>query len=97
MTALALATRPAYPLGKPADRDRFGMTQEQAYVYNWLVKNRPHDRAFAVNFRQIAIVMASPVHNIHARVIALCERGWLQREDAGYRFVHPIMKFPARR
>jgi hypothetical protein len=97
MTALALATRPAYPLGKPADRDRYGMTQEQAYVYNWLVKNRPHDRPFAISFRQVALAMASPVNNIHARVIALCERGWLQREDAGYRFVHPIMTYRGRK
>ena len=93
MTALALATRPAYPLGKPSDRDRYGMTQEQAYVYNWLVAHRPHDRPFAINFRHLAHLMASTHGNIHARCDALCQRGWLQRDDAGYRFVQPVMTF----
>lgn len=91
--ALALATRPAYPLGRPADRDRYGMTREQAYVYAWLVKHRPHNRAFAISFREVALVMSAPLGNIHQRVAALVERGWLERDDAGYRFVHPVMQF----
>jgi DNA-binding MarR family transcriptional regulator len=93
MTALALATRPGYPLGKPADRDRYGMTPEQAHVYNWLVQHRPHDRPFAVSFHQLAKLMLTGKGNIHARVTALVERGWLARDDAGYKFVEPIMKF----
>jgi DNA-binding MarR family transcriptional regulator len=97
MTALALATQPAFPLGKPADRDRYGMTVEQGYVYRWLVANRPHDRAFAIQFRDLAQMMASTSGNVHQRVAALVERGWLEREDAGYRFVHPVMKFKAPR
>jgi len=98
MTALAREmTRPAYPLGKPADRDRYGMTPEQAHVYRWLVKHRPHDRAFAIAFREVALTMAAPLGNIHQRVAALVERGWLKRDDAGYRFVQPIMQFKGRR
>lgn len=93
MTALALDTRPAYPLGRPSDRDRYGMTPEQAHVYRWLVKNRPHDRPFAISFREVALAMAAPLGSIHQRVAALVERGWLERDDAGYRFVHPVMQF----
>lgn len=93
MTALAIATQPAFPLGKPADRHRYGMTPEQAFVYNWLVRNKPHTRPFAVNFRHVARVMLSGEGNIHQRVAALVERGWLERDDAGYRFVEPVMWF----
>jgi DNA-binding MarR family transcriptional regulator len=93
MTALAIATRAAYPLGKPADRDRYGMTAEQAFVYNWLVRNRPHTRPFAISFRHVGQLMASTQGNIHTRVTALVERGWLERDDAGYKFVQPIMWF----
>lgn len=94
MTALALKTIPAHPLGIPLDgRARYGMTPEQAHVYGWLVKNRPHDRAFAIAFRHVAQVMASTEGNIYQRVSALVERGWLARDDAGYRFVQPVMKF----
>ena len=35
------ATVPAYPLGRPADRERFSMTPHQAAVYRWLVACRP--------------------------------------------------------
>lgn len=97
IAALAYDTRPAYPLGRPADRDRYGMTPEQAHVYRWLVKKRPHDRAFSISFREVALAMASPVGNIHARVSALVERGWLERDDAGYRFVQPVMQFKENR
>lgn len=97
MTALALATQSAYPLGKPSDRDRYGMTPEQAHVYKWLVKHRSHDRAFAIQFRALAQLMASTSGNIHQRVGALCERGWLKRADAGYCFVKPVMTFKAAR
>ena len=94
MTALALKTVPAFPLGQPVDgRPRYGMTPEQAHVYRWLVKTRPHDRAFTVDFRHIARAMASTNGNIHGRVMALVERGWLDRDDAGYRFVQPIRVF----
>lgn len=94
MTALAReATRPAYPLGRPADRDRYGMTPEQAHIYKWLVKYRPHDRTFAISFHQIAKAMITGKGNVHARVSALVERGWLERDDAGYKFVQPIMQF----
>ncbi len=99
MTALAFsfATRPAFPLGKPATCDRYGMTPEQANVYRWLVKNRPHRNPFAISFREVAIVMASTHGNIHARVSALVERGWLERNGARYRLVAPIMHFKERR
>jgi hypothetical protein len=90
----AIRTVPGFPLGQPVDgRLRYGMTPEQANIYKWLVNYRPHDRPFAISFWQLAQCMASTKGNVHARVIALCERGWLQREDAGYRFVHPVMHF----
>ena len=98
MSALAqIATRDAYPLGRPLDgRERYGMTPEQAKVYRWLVANRPHDRAFAISFREVALVMARPFGQIHKTVAGLVERGWLERDDAGYRFVHPVMQFKCR-
>jgi hypothetical protein len=90
----ATRTVPGYPLGRPVDgRLRFGMTPEQANIYRWLVKHKPHTGSFAVNFRNLAQCMASTSGNIHQRVAALVERGWLEREDAGYRFVHPVMQF----
>jgi predicted DNA-binding transcriptional regulator len=90
----ATKTVPGFPLGQPVDgRPRYGMTPEQAYIYRWLVEHRPHSNSFAINFRHIAQRMASTSGNIHQRVAALCERGWLEREDAGYRFVHPVMQF----
>lgn len=93
MNAPALKTADAYPLGKPEDRDRYGMTQEQAYVYNWLVKHRPHNRPFAISFRELSNAMICGIGNAHDRVAALVERGWLERDDAGYKFVHPVMQF----
>lgn len=88
------ATIPAYPLGKPLDgRARYGMTPEQAYVYRWLVAHKPHTTPFAVAFREVAQKMVSTPGNIHARVNALIERGWITRDDAGYRFVLPIRTF----
>jgi DNA-binding MarR family transcriptional regulator len=90
----ATRTVPGYPLGQPVDgRLRYGMTPEQAYIYRWLVAHRPHDKSFAINFRHMAQCMASTSGNAHQRVAALVERGWLEREDAGYRFVHPVMHF----
>jgi hypothetical protein len=98
MTALAYQTTvPAYPLGRPVDgRPRYGMTQEQAYVYRWIVKNRPHDGPFNVNFRELAsCMMATSVHHVHGRVQALVERGWLTKDDGGYRLLHPVKVFRA--
>jgi predicted DNA-binding transcriptional regulator len=90
----ATRTVPGFPLGEPVDgRLRFGMTPEQANIYRWLVQHRPHDRSFVISFRHIAQCMASTSGNIHQRVAALVERGWLEREDAGYRFVQPVMHF----
>lgn len=94
MTALALKTVPAFPLGRPVDgRERYGMTPEQAVTYRWLVKHRPHDKAFVVSFRVLGRDLMTSEGHAHARVKALVERGWLEREDAGYRFVHPVMTF----
>ena len=88
-------TVPAFPLGQPVDgRERFGMTPEQACLYRWLVAHKPHDKPFVVNCRVIAPLFLVSAHSqIHDRLMALCERGWLMREDAGYRFVHPVMTF----
>jgi hypothetical protein len=90
----AIKTVPGFPLGQPVDgRLRFGMTHEQANVYRWLVKHRPHERSFAISFRHLAQCMASTSGNVHDRVSALVERGWLTRDDAGYCFVQPVMHF----
>lgn len=92
-------TRPAFPLGQPYDgRDRYGMTVEQAHVYRWLVKHRPHDNTFQIDYRDVATCMHSKPSNIHMRICALIERGWLRRSDTGsgmarYAFVHPVMTF----
>jgi hypothetical protein len=90
----AIRTVPGFPLGQPVDgRLRYGMTPEQASIYRWLVQHRPHDKSFAISFRHLAQCMASTSGNVHQRVAALCERGWLERDDAGYRFVAPVMQF----
>jgi hypothetical protein len=97
MTALAHseATVPAHPLGQPLDgRPRYGMTPEQAIVYRWLIKYRPHHEVFAVNFRTLARLLCCGVSNSHQRVMGLVERGWIHMEANGkYRFVQPIMRF----
>jgi predicted DNA-binding transcriptional regulator len=95
MTALAYQTTvPAFPLGRPVDgRPRYGMTQEQAHVYNWLVKRRPHNGTFNINFREVAVTMATTHTNTYARVQALVERGWLTKDDGGYRLLHPVKVF----
>lgn len=96
--ALAFETRPAYPLGRPADRDRYGMTPEQAILYRWLVKHKPHNKPFTINTRAIAPLFLVASHSqFHVRVMALVDRGWLEREDAGYRFVEPIMIYKGAR
>jgi hypothetical protein len=93
MTALAIATRAAYPLGKPSDRDRYGMTPDQACLYRWLVKYRPHDRPFSISFRATAPLFCTTHTAVFHMVQNLIERGWLERDDAGYRFVQPVMWF----
>ena len=94
-------TIPAYPIGKPVDgRMRYGMTPEQAHVYGWLVKNRPHDEPFGLQFREVALAMATTAGNVHMRVQALIERGWLMQPPEhwpAYMFVHPVMTFKAPR
>jgi hypothetical protein len=84
MTALAIATRAAYPLGKPSDRDRYGMTADQACLYRWLVKYRPHDRPFSISFRATAPLFCTTHTAVFHMVQNLIERGWLERDDAGY-------------
>jgi hypothetical protein len=96
MTAPAReATIPAYPLGKPEDgRERFGMTPEQACLYRWLVRYKPHGKAFTINTRHTATLFLAKSHSrIHDRVVGLVERGWLEREAGSYRFVQPIRHF----
>lgn len=102
MTALRQeATIPAYPLGKPADRHRYGMTPEQAKVYRWLVQNRPHHVPFSLNFRDVAWSIEGNLDTVHDNVIALVERGWIEPADSvglrtmTYRFVPPVMTFNA--
>lgn len=95
-------TVPAFPLGQPVDgRPRYGMTPAQADVYRWLVKHKPHDAPFGINFRNLAFCMARHLENSHASVRSLVERGWLESEGNSsatvYRFVHPVMTFKAPR
>lgn len=95
MTALARnATVAAFPLGRPVDRDRYGMTREQSILYRWLVENKPHDKAFSLNARAIAKLFVTTNHShIFERTLALIERGWLEKEGPKFRFVEPIKHF----
>jgi hypothetical protein len=100
----AIRTVPGFPLGQPVDgRERYGMTPEQAKVYNWLVKNKPHDQSFGLNFRDAAWKMEQHYTNLHKLICALVERGWLIKVDAPnpravtYALVHPVMTFKAPR
>ena len=94
-------TVPAFPLGQPVDGlPRYGMTPEQACLYRWLVKHKPHDGPFEINFRAIAPLFLVSAHSlIHDRVMNLIERGWISPHGNGkrltgrYRFVHPIKQF----
>lgn len=88
------ATIPAYPCGKPLDgRDRYGMTPEQGALYRWLVKNRPHDGAFAMKFRDVAAKSNRALGNAEVQIAALVERGWLEKVGDLYAFVKPVMHF----
>ena len=88
------ATIPAYPCGKPLDgRDRYGMTPEQGALYRWLVKNRPHDGAFAMKFRDVAAKSNRDLCKTHIQITALVERGWLEKVGDLYAFVKPVMHF----
>lgn len=98
MTALALKTVPAYPLGRPVDgRKRFSMTPVQAKVYRWLVACRPHGEPFALNFRAMATEMGWSLSTLHLCVQGLVERGWRHvvpnNSHTLYGFVHPIKRF----
>lgn len=99
MTELAIeATVPAFPLGVPVDgRARYGMTPEQAMLYRWLVENRPHDKPFAVSFREAALAHLTGPGSIHCRVMALVERGWLKPVAKRYVFVEPIQHYGRKR
>ena len=89
-------TVPAYPLGKPLDgRERYGMTPEQASLYRWLVKNRPHDQPFLMQFRDVGKMSNRSLGKTHVQVAALVERGWLKKVGDLYAFVHPIRHFKA--
>jgi hypothetical protein len=97
----AIRTVPGFPLGQPVDgRERYGMTREHADAYRWLVKNRPHDKPFCLNFRDCAWSRQKISHSrTHDTIAALVERGWIQKIDAPnsravtYSFVHPVMQF----
>lgn len=95
-TAHAFDTVPAFPLGIPTDgRSRYSMTREQAIVYRWLVKHRPHNQEFTVNFRVLAKLIITSPALAHARVQALVDRGWLKTMPGHgrYSFVHPVRHF----
>ncbi len=91
------ATVPAYPLGRPVDRLRYGMTPQQARLYRWLVANRPHGEAFRVEFREAgAALRMSPV-TVHFCIMELIDRGWMRQLPSKswckYAFVAPVMRF----
>ena len=90
------ATIPAYPLGKPVDgRLRFGMTPDQARLYRWLVKHKPHSDAFTMNFRDIAARLGKQYHSkVHDHAMALVKRGWLKRDGELYQLVEPVKYYP---
>lgn len=95
-------TVPAFPLGQPIDgRLRYGMTPEQARVYNHLVVHRPHDEVFRLDFRAVASALRVGVGTVHYCVVELVERGWLRSvlkdSKTRYGFVAPVMTFKARR
>lgn len=92
-------TVPAFPLGQPIDgRKRYSMTPEQASLYRWLIANRPSERPFAMDFRDIARQTPTGLYALHVRVQALVERGWImpvtiKPGHSTYSFVHPIKYF----
>jgi hypothetical protein len=88
-------TVPAFPLGQPLDgRERYGMTPEQACLYRALVRAMPHDKAFRMNFCVAAAKMGTNASQIHVRMMALVERGWMVKFRRGvYGFVYPVKLF----
>ncbi len=98
MTALAIDTVPAFPLGLPTDGTlRYGMTPEQAILYCWVLKHKPHTEAFQINSRIIASLFLTSHSLIHDRISALVERGWLRKQGRQYVFVLPIQHYGERR
>lgn len=96
MSAVAYTdTVPAHPLGIPVDgRARYGMTPEMAFAYGWLVKNRPPDSGFRINFSQLGATLVIKRHHAFKLVVSLMERGWIDQIAHGeYCFVHPVMCF----
>jgi DNA-binding MarR family transcriptional regulator len=90
------ATVPAFPLGRPVDgRERYGMTPEQAHVYRYLVKNRPHKGCFDIKYRDVAVVMVCRHSNVFQRIDGLVERGWLEKVGSRFMFVPPVKVFRA--
>lgn len=93
--ALAYDTIPAFPLGQPVDgRKRYGMTPEQARVYDFLVQNFDHSARITINFRNLARELKCSLSNAHQRVTGLVERGWLIVDRTGrYHFVLPVKHY----
>lgn len=91
-------TVPAHPLGIPVDgRERYGMTPEQAALYQWLIRNRPTDGLFQMRFRQICKARSTWPNRLHQMTENLVARGWLHKEGRRYCFVKPVMHFKAPR
>ena len=86
---------PAYPLGRPLDRDRYSMTPAMAAVYRYLVDGRdaagrlPSLAAVAQRF---GFSSRTDAFRVFAQLV---ERGWLRRDGHGrYAPVEPVMRFP---
>lgn len=83
-----------YPLGRPDDRDRYGMTPEQAHAYHMMIEYRdvhgelPSMRTL-VEMR--GHTSAGPMHRIFQ---CLVERGWIKNVGHSYELVDPVIRFP---
>jgi DNA-binding MarR family transcriptional regulator len=90
-------TVPAFPLGRPADRDRYSMTPAQAELYRWLVEQRPHHTPFQMHFRDAARDLGGGSGSIHYLMRELVDRGWVSSTGGGahaqYQMVPPVMRF----
>lgn len=95
---LEFKTVPGFPLGQPKDgRPRYGMTPEQARLYRWLLKSRPHHIPFPMHFRDAEVDIGIGKASLHRCMQGLVERGWVDHAPNGghaeYRMVRPVKRF----
>lgn len=79
---------PAYPLGRPTDRERYSMTPPLARLYRRLAEHRAvHGELPSMS----ALGSTAPIFYMFQR---LMERGWLKKIGHRYDLVEPVMRFP---